>query len=85
VSQCDNLILMRMNSRADLVDLGRLFSFVPDGLMAGATAFGLGQALVGGRIFPRSGYVQMGRRVTYEGGADIPTTWADARASSPVG
>ncbi len=85
VSQCDNLILMRMNSRADLVDLGRLFSFVPDGLMAGATSFGLGQALVGGRIFPRSGYVQMGRRVTHEGGADIPTTWADARASSRVG
>ena len=29
VSQCDNLLLMRMNSEADLTDLGRLFSFVP--------------------------------------------------------
>ena len=29
VSQCDNLLLMRMNSQADLADLSRLFSFVP--------------------------------------------------------
>ena len=84
VSQCDNLLLMRMNSEADLADLGRLFSFVPPGLMAGATSFGMGQALVGGRVFPRSGYVQMGRRVAHEGGADIPTTWADARQFSPA-
>ncbi len=36
VSQCDNLVLMRMNSTADLADLGRLFSFVAPGLLAGA-------------------------------------------------
>ena len=86
VSQCDNLLLMRMNSEADLSDLGRLFSFVPTGLMAGATSFGLGQALIGGRVFPRSGYVQMGRRVTHEGGVDVPATWAETRPpSSPTG
>jgi DNA helicase HerA-like ATPase len=82
VSQCDNLLLMRMNSEADLADLGKLFSFVPPGLMAGATSFGMGQALVGGRIFPRSGYVQMGRRITHEGGADVPTSWAEAHSAS---
>ena len=77
VSQCDNLLLMRMNSMADVADLTRLFSFVPPGLMAGAPSFGLGQALVGGRLFPQGGaYVQMGARVSQEGGADIPTTWA---------
>ena len=43
VSQCDNLLLMRMNSQADLADLGRLFSFVPPGLMAGATSFRMGK------------------------------------------
>ncbi len=85
VSQCDNLLLMRMNSEADLADLSRLFSFVPPGLTAGATSFGMGQALVGGRIFPRSGYVQMGRRVTTEGGVDLPTSWADAGQRGPVG
>ena len=82
VSQCDNLLLMRMNSMADVADLTRLFSFVPPGLMAGAPSFGLGQALVAGRLFPQGGaYVQMGDRVSQEGGADVPTTWAEARTS----
>ena len=85
VSQCDNLLLMRMNSEADLADLSKLFSFVPPGLMAGATSFGMGQALVGGRVFPQSGYVQMGRRVTEEGGVDLPTSWAEASHNAPVG
>ncbi|MGH3480506.1 MAG: ATP-binding protein, partial [Nocardioidaceae bacterium] len=79
VSQCDNLLLMRMNSEADLKDLERLFSFVPPGLMAGATSFRMGQALVAGKFFPQAAYVQMGERVSQEGGADIPTTWATPR------
>ena len=82
VSQCDNLLLMRMNSMADVADLSRLFSFVPPGLMAGAPSFGMGQALVAGKIFPQgAAYVQMGARLSQEGGADIPTTWAQARTS----
>ena len=36
VAQCDNLLLMRMNSQADLADLERFFSFVPPGLVEGA-------------------------------------------------
>jgi DNA helicase HerA-like ATPase len=76
VSQCDNLLLMRMNSQADLADLGRWFSFVPPGLMAGATSFRIGQALVAGKLLPQAAYVQMGRRVSEEGGADVPATWA---------
>ena len=82
VAQCDNLLLTRMNSMADVGDLTRLFSFVPPGLMAGQPSFGLGQALAAGRLFPQGGaYVQMGARVSQEGGADIPTTWAQARTS----
>ncbi len=77
VSQCDNLVLMRMNSTADIADLSRLFSFVPPGLLAGAPSFAMGQALVSGRIFPQgAAYVQMGARVSEEGGADIPMSWA---------
>jgi hypothetical protein len=76
VSQCDNLLLMRMNSQADIGDLGRLLSFVPSGLMSVATSFAMGQALVAGRLLPQATFVQMGRRLTVEGGADIPTTWA---------
>lgn len=79
VSQCDNLLLMRMNSKVDLADLGRALSFVPEGLMAGATSFRMGQALVAGKFSPQAAYVKMGERVTEEGGADIPTTWATAR------
>ena len=77
MSQCDNLLLMRMNSQADLADLGRLLSFVPPGLMAVATSFRMGQALVAGRLLPQAAFVRMGQRVSEEGGADIPTTWAD--------
>ena len=81
VSQCDNLVMMRMNSQADVADLAALFSFVPPGLMAGATSFRMGQALVAGKILAHPSYVQMGRRVSQEGGADIPTTWAAPRPS----
>jgi DNA helicase HerA-like ATPase len=80
VSQCDNLLLMRMNSEADLADLSRLFSFVPAGLIAGASTFRMGEALVGGKVFPQSGYVRMGARVSEEGGADVPASWARPRA-----
>jgi hypothetical protein len=80
VSQCDNVLLMRMNSQADIADLTSLFSYVPPGLVAGLSSFRMGQALVGGKIFPLSGYVRMGARVSEEGGADIPTDWARPRA-----
>lgn len=79
VSQCDNLLLMRMNSEADLDDLSRLFSFVPRGLMAGARSFSMGEALVAGKLVPQAAYVRMGERVSQEGGADVPVTWASPR------
>src|SRR6185503_782553 len=72
VSQCDNLILMRMNSDADLADISRTFSFVPAGLVGGATGFRQGEALIGGKLFPQAGYVRMGARLSREGGADVP-------------
>ena len=76
LSQCDNLLLMRMNSASDLADLARTFSFVPGGLIAGATAFDMGEALVAGRLLPEAAYVRIGDRVSEEGGADVPATWA---------
>jgi hypothetical protein len=38
----------------------------------------MGQALVAGKIFPQAAYVQMGARVSQEGGVDVPTGWATA-------
>ena len=77
----DRLLRLRFaeltsQAHADLADLGRLFSFVPPGLLAGAPSFRMGQVLVAGRIFPPGCYVQMGARVSQEGGADIPLAWA---------
>ena len=79
VAQCDNVVLMRMNSESDIRALTSTFSFVPPGLVAGLSSFPMGKALVGGKVFPRSGYVRMGARVSEEGGADIPTDWARPR------
>ena len=76
VSQCDNLILMRMNSAADLAYASEIFSFVPTGLLARARGFGLGEALVAGKLSSHPVLVRMGPRITVEGGADVPSTWA---------
>ena len=43
ISQCDNLLLMRMNSLADLGFVGEVFSFVPPSLLERATGFPQGE------------------------------------------
>jgi len=78
LSQCDNLLLMRMNSAADLEYLRAVFSFVPDGLLERASTFRLGEALVAGKLVSHAGYVRFGARLAEEGGADVPTSWAAA-------
>ncbi len=76
VSQCDNLVLMRMNGGTDIDELASLFSHVPSPLMRRALAFRLGRALVAGPISPVPRVVEIGGRLTPEGGGDVPTTWA---------
>jgi DNA helicase HerA-like ATPase len=80
VSQCDNLMLMRMNSTADLEFIRAVFSFVPAGLLDRATTFRQGQALVAGKIGSHAAHVRFGARVAEEGGADVPTSWAVDRS-----
>jgi hypothetical protein len=75
VSQCDNLVLMRMNGTVDVDDLTTLFSHVPAPLVRRALGFGLGQALFAGPIAPVPLLAQIGTRRTPEGGGDVPTTW----------
>jgi uncharacterized protein len=77
VSQCDNLVLMRMNGAADVDELTSLFSHVPAPLLRRALGFGLGQALLAGPICPVPQLAQIGTRHTLEGGGDVPTTWTD--------
>jgi DNA helicase HerA-like ATPase len=71
LSQCDNLVLMRMNSVSDLAHVAGVFSFVPPGLVDRATAFGQGEALVAGKIASHPALVRFGSRLSYEGGADV--------------
>jgi uncharacterized protein len=75
ISQCDNLVLMRMNSTADLGHVADVFSFVPPGLVDRAAAFAQGEALVAGKIASHPALIRFGARITEEGEADV-AGWA---------
>jgi len=72
LSQCDNVIVMRMSSPADLVELENVFGFAPPELLAATPYFRQGEALVAGGFVPAPAIVQMGARRTVEGGSDVP-------------
>jgi DNA helicase HerA-like ATPase len=76
VSQCDNLVLMRMTSVGDLGYVADTLSFAPPALLQEATSFRMGESLVAGKIASHPAFVRFGPRIAEEGGADVPTTWA---------
>jgi DNA helicase HerA-like ATPase len=76
VSQCDNLVLMRLNSTADTAAVARLFSYAPSGLIDQAPVLGLGEALVAGKLSPTPALLRFDARLSVEGGGDVPATWA---------
>jgi DNA helicase HerA-like ATPase len=71
ISQCDNLALMKMSSPIDLAELGSLFGFVPASMVERAPLFGQGTAIFAGGFIGEPKVVQLGQRVTYEGGIDV--------------
>jgi DNA helicase HerA-like ATPase len=79
ISQCDNLLLMRMNSKADIAELSSIFSFVPSAMINEARLFAQGEFLVAGPIATPPLRVATGPRWCPEGGADLPTTWTMPR------
>jgi uncharacterized protein len=81
ISQADNLVLMRLNSTADAAFAQAVFSFVPAGLVGRSATFRLGEALVAGKFSSHPALLRFGARVAQEGGADVPATWAAARAT----
>ena len=79
VSQCDNLVLMRMNSRSDLAQMEQTFSFVPGPVLGLAADFEQGEAIVAGKLVPSPTLGRFGPRWSPEGGADVPADWAMPR------
>jgi hypothetical protein len=79
VSQCDNLILMRMNSLADLAYVGDVLSYAPRGLVELAGTFRQGEALVAGKLVSHPTLGRFGARLSEEGGSDVPADWAASR------
>jgi hypothetical protein len=89
LAQCENLVLMKVNSSAAIDLLAKTFSHVPPQLLELAPSFTMGQGLVAGRIVPLPTLFASGRRRSPEGGADVPATWASAadlpqRPAAPV-
>lgn len=76
LSQCDNLVLMRMNSSADLQHLSGLLSQVPASLLEQSTKFSQGESLIAGRLVQNPSFVKFEGRLSVEGGSDVPTSWA---------
>lgn len=72
LSQCDNLALMRMSSMRDLDELAGVFGYAPESLLERSPAFAQGQALFAGGFIDQPSLVQMGERLTHEGGIDVP-------------
>ena len=71
LSQCDNLVLMRMNSPGDVAELTNVFGFAPPAMLHASQFFSQGEALLAGGFVPAPGIVRMGARITYEGGSDV--------------
>jgi uncharacterized protein len=76
LTQCDNLLLMRVNSAGDRAALASRFGFVPPELVELSGTFGLGESLLAGMVSPDPQLARTGARLTPEGGADVPTDWA---------
>jgi uncharacterized protein len=77
VSQCDNLVLMRMSSAADRAYLAETLSFAPAALVDRAGAFRPGGTLVAGKVASHPAFVRFGPRIAEEGGGDVPSSWAE--------
>jgi len=86
LSQADNLVLLRLNSLADSAFAETAFSFVPPSLIDRSVIFRQGEGLIAGKISPHPALLRFDARITEEGGADVPATWArrtDRRSIAP--
>lgn len=78
LSQCDNLMLMRMNSPDDIAELGRAFGFAPKAMLRASNGFVQGEALLAGGFAPVPMLVQVRERLTRQGGSDVAVPLAES-------
>jgi hypothetical protein len=71
LSQCDNLVLQKMNNRHDLDLVERVFGFIPEGYAKRAFEFKTGDALLAGTFVEGPTYAHIAPRRTQEGGRNI--------------
>ena len=78
LSQCDNLMLMRMNSPDDVAELGQAFGFAPKAMLRASNGFVQGEALLAGGFAPVPMLVQVRERLTRQGGSDVAVPLVEA-------
>jgi DNA helicase HerA-like ATPase len=80
LSQCDNLALMKMNSRGDLAQLQDYFGFAPPEMLASAPHFRQGECLIAGGFSSVPSFVRIGARRTQQGGSDVAVPMSAVRS-----
>jgi hypothetical protein len=78
LSQCDNLVLMRMNSASDLAHISQIFSQAPATFLDQSSHFAQGECLLAGKMVRNPTFGGFEGRFSEEGGTDVPTSWATA-------
>ena len=71
--------MLRLDPIADREEYAAAFSFVPPSLIAHSVIFRQGEGLIAGKISPQPALLRFDKRISEEGGADVPATWAAPR------
>ena len=79
LSQCDNLVLMKMNSASDLAHVSQIFSQAPATFLDQSPHFAQGECVLAGKLVRNPTFGDFEGRFSEEGGTDVPTTWATPR------
>jgi uncharacterized protein len=66
LSQCENLILMKMNSRMDTTIIEKNFGFIPKAYVDKSPFLNLGEAVISGNIAPMPVLLKFSKRFTKE-------------------
>jgi DNA helicase HerA-like ATPase len=76
LSQCDNLVLMKMNSASDFAHVSQIFSQAPATFLDQSPHFAQGECVLAGKVVRNPTFGGFEGRFSEEGGTDVLTTWA---------